>query len=99
MVYVLAHVIKVIVFSPGSDTLLGVDGPLPLGHVAVGVHCTDEDWLKLVHAGVSKQQGRVIQGDGGGGMDIGMLILKIYKFICLFRESDYVQDGYKYVKY
>ena len=81
MVHVLAHVIKVVMFSPGSDTLLGVDGPLPLGHVAVGVHCTDEDGLKLVHPGVGKQQGRVIQGDGGGGMDIGMLILKTDKFI------------------
>lgn len=89
MVHVLAHVIKVVVFSPGSDTLLGVDGPLPLGHIAIGVHCTDEDGLKLVHTGVSKQQGRVIQGDGGGGMDIGMLILKIVK------NTDYVQDGYK----
>ena len=80
MVHVLANIVKIVVFSPSSDTLLGVDSPLPLGHVAVGVHCADEDGLKLVHAGISEQQGWVIQGNGGGGMDIGVLILK--KEIC-----------------
>ena len=64
---------------PSSDALLGVDCPLPLGHVAVGVHCADENGLKLVHTGISEQQGRVIQGDSGGGVDIGMLILKMVK--------------------
>ena len=76
MVHVLANIVKIVVFSPSSDTLLGVDSPLPLGHVAVGVHCADEDGLKLIHAGISEQQGRVIQGNGGGGMDIGVFILK-----------------------
>ena len=77
MVHVLAHVVEVVVFPPCSDALLGVDGPLPLGHVTVGVHCADEDGFELVHAGISEQQGWVVQGNSGGGMDIGMLILKI----------------------
>ena len=75
MVDILADVVQVVVLAAGSDTLLGVDGSLPLGHVAVGVHGAHEDGLELVHARIGEQEGRVVQGNGGGGVDVDMLML------------------------
>ena len=49
--------------------------PLPLGHVAGRVHGAHEDRLELAHARVGEQQRGVVQGDGGGGVDILVLFL------------------------
>ena len=75
MVDILADIVKIIMFASSSDTLLGVDSPLPLGHIAIGVHGPHEDGLELVHARIGEQEGRVVQGDGGGGVDVDMLML------------------------
>ena len=76
MVDILADIIQVIVFTSGSDTLLSVDSSLLLGHVTVGVHCANKYWLELVHASIGKQESWIIQGNGRGGVDIQMVILK-----------------------
>ena len=65
MVNIFANIIQIIMFATCTDTLLGVDCPLPLGHVTVGVHGTNKDGLELVHSRVGEQQGGIVQGDGG----------------------------------
>ena len=76
MIDILANIIKIIVLSSSSDALLSVDSSLPLGHVTVGVNCPNKDRLELIHASVGKQERGVVQGDGGGGVDVDVLILK-----------------------
>ena len=76
MIHVFTHIIQIVVFSSSSDAFLGVDCTLPLRHVAVWVHGPNKDGLELIHAGVGEQEGGVVQGDGRGGMDIQMIILK-----------------------
>ena len=45
-----------------------------LGEVAVGVCGADEDGLVLAHAGVDKEEGGVVEGDGRGGVPVGVLV-------------------------
>ena len=64
-------------FAPRPDTFLCVDGPGPLGHVAVGVHGAHEDRLVLTHTGVGEQQGGVVQRDGGRRVDVSVGLLHV----------------------
>jgi hypothetical protein len=43
------------------NALLTVACTLELAHIAVGVNCSQEHRLELVHASIGEQQGRVIQ--------------------------------------
>jgi hypothetical protein len=36
-----------VVFSSGSDALLGIESALDLGHLRVGIDCAKEDGFKL----------------------------------------------------
>ena len=64
-------------FSSSSDAFLGVDCTLPLRHVAVRVYGPNEDGLEMIQAGVGEHEGGVVQGDGRGGMDLQIIILKL----------------------
>ena len=46
-----------------------------LGEVAVWVCGADEDGLVLAHAGVDEEEGGVVEGDGRGGVPVGVLML------------------------
>ena len=81
MVNILANIIQIIVLAPSPDALLGVDSSLPLGHVTVGIHSANKDGLELVHPGIGEEEGGVVQGDGGGRVDINMLFLQISSLI------------------
>ena len=75
MVDILAYIIQIIVLASCPDALLSVDSSPPPGHVTVRVHCTNKDRLELVHPSIGKQEGGVLQGDGGGGVDIDVILL------------------------
>mmetsp|Transcript_11155 Transcript_11155/g.20342 ORF Transcript_11155/g.20342 Transcript_11155/m.20342 type:complete len:223 (+) Transcript_11155:1-669(+) len=65
VVDVLAHVVEVVVFSAGTNALLGVDGTLQGGHGKVGVTRAQKQGLVLIHARIGKQQGWIIVGHHG----------------------------------
>ena len=46
-----------------------------LGEVAVGIGGADEDGLVLAHAGVDEEEGGVVEGDGRGGVPVGVGVL------------------------
>lgn len=52
-------------FPPGSNALLGVHCSLEVSEVGVGVDCTQEYGLELVHARVGKQEGWIGVGYEG----------------------------------
>ena len=76
MVNVLTDVIQVIVLSPSTDALLAVHSPFPLGHITGGVNGADKDGFELAHACIGEQEGGVVQGNGGGGVNILVAFLR-----------------------
>lgn len=49
MICVLADVIQVVVLSTSTDALLCVACTLQFAQFAVGIHCSEEDGLELIH--------------------------------------------------
>ena len=67
------HVLEIVVFAAGANTLLRVRGaPRCVGAVLF----TEKDRHKLVHAGVGKQQVRSIGHEARGGSDGVLAVLK-----------------------
>ena len=46
-----------------------------LSEVAVGVGGADEDGLVLAHSSVDEKQGGIVEGNGGGGVPVGVRVL------------------------
>lgn len=60
VVYILAHIIKVIMLASSTDTLLRVHSSLEIGERALRIHCTHENRLELVHTRIREQKSGII---------------------------------------
>jgi hypothetical protein len=66
-----------------------------LCHVAVGIDCSYESRLELVHSGVGEEERGIVQRDGGRGVNVDVLknIFVLVKNITNFTYSRTVSTG------
>lgn len=75
MVDILSDIIKIVVLSSGTDTLLRVDGTRNLEQLQCRITGSQELGLELVHTGVGKQQRRVVVWHTRRGCPEDVLVL------------------------
>lgn len=60
MVNIFTHVVKIIVFSTGSNALLRIDNPYPFGHVTIRINCSQEYGFELKYKVIKLNRSRIV---------------------------------------
>ena len=78
VVDILADIIQIVVLAACPDTLLSIDGARQCTHFQIGITGSQEQGFVLIHSGIGKEEGRIIDGNAGrrGPETVSMLLDK-----------------------
>jgi len=72
VIAVLSYIVKVIMLSSSTYTLLRIHSSLQLRHIVSLAYCPQENGLELVHTSIRKEESKIIVGYHRGRRDHSM---------------------------